>query len=170
MPEREAWARQPGETSRAYSAFCIYRDLGPRERSLREAASHYYSNKTRTSIAQIGIWSGRHNWVERCRQYDEFLDEQRRQKALDAVLEMADRQAREGTALQTLGAKILASLLAKGENLTGNVLDVVRALRTGAEIERLARGMPTQIIEEQAPERDFLVIEWRGEGEEKEGE
>lgn len=167
MIEREVWARQPGETSRAYSAFCIYRDLGPKERSLRETASRYYSNKTRTSIAQIGIWSGKHNWVERCRQYDEFIDEQKRQKALDEILEMAGRQAKEGTALQTLGARILGSLLAKGDNLTGNVLDVVRALRTGAEIERLARGMPTQIIEEQAPERDFLVIEWLGEGEEE---
>lgn len=167
MPEREPWARQPGETPRAYSAFCIYRDLGLKERSLRETTRRYYEDKSRTSMARIGRWSSKYNWVERCRAYDEFLDERRRQKALDAILEMADRQAREGTALQTLGARILSSLLAKGENITGNVLDVVRALRTGAEIERLARGMPTQIIEEQERESDFLVIQWRGEGEEE---
>jgi len=87
---------------------------------------------------------------------------------------MADRQAKEGTALQTLGARILSHLMTNPDGtpkpqITGNVLDVVRALRTGAEIERLARGMPTQIVEEQAAERDFLVIEWRGDGEENEG-
>lgn len=168
MPEREPWARQPGETRRAFAAFCIYRDLGPRKRSHGQAAKRYYEGKARVYLGQIALWSSRYNWVERCRQYDEFVDEQRRQKALDAILEMADRQAREGTALQTLGARILSSLLARGNEITGNVLDVVRALRTGAEIERLARGMPTQIIEEQAPERDFLVIEWRGESEEEE--
>lgn len=172
MPDREPWARQPGETSRAYSAFSIYRDLGPRHRSLRETARRYYQDKTRTKPVQIGVWSSKNNWVERCRQYDEFLDEQRRQEALDEILEMARRQAKEGTALQNLGAKILQGILTNPDGslkvrITGNVLDAVRALRTGAEIERLARGMPTQIIEEQAPERDFLVIEWRGEGEEE---
>lgn len=163
MIEREPWARQPGETSRAYSAFCIYRDLGPRHRSLRETARRYYQDKTRTKPVQIGVWSSKHNWVERCRQYDEFLDEQRRQEALNEILDMARRQAQEGTTLQHLGAKILEALLTNSDGspkirVSGNVLDAVRALRTGAEIERLARGMPTQIIEEQAPERDFLVI------------
>ena len=167
MPDREPWARQPGETSRAYKAFSIYRDLGPRHRSHRETAKRYYEGKSRVYLGQIAKWSSKYDWVARARAHDEFLDEQKRQKALDAILEMADRQAREGTALQILGARILSSLLAKGDNLTGNVLDVVRALRTGAEIERLARGMPTQIVEEQKAERDFLVIEWHGEGEEE---
>lgn len=169
MPEREPWARQANETSRAYKAFSIYRDLGPRKRSLIEAARRYYQDKTRVKPIQVGVWSAKNNWVERCRAYDEFIDEQKRQKALDEILDMARRQAQEGTALQTLGARILSNLLAKGEGITGNVLDVVRALRTGAEIERLARGMPTQIVEEQKKERDFLIIEWRGEGEEEEG-
>lgn len=170
MPEREPWARQVGETSKAYQAFCIYRDLGPRERSIRETTRRYYQDKTRTSIGQISVWSVKYNWVNRCVAFDEFIDEQKRQKLLDDILEMADRQAREGTALQTLGARMLAGLLARGEDIGGNVLDIVRALRTGAEIERLARGMPTQIVEEQKAERDFLVIEWRGESQEEEGE
>lgn len=173
MPEREPWARQSHESRKAYTAFCIYKDLGPRERSLRETARRYYNTKTVTRRGQIGLWSSKYNWVERCKAYDEFIDEQRRQQALDEILEMAGRQAKEGTALQTLGAKILSHLMTNPDGtqksqITGNVLDVVRALRTGAEIERLARGMPTAIVEEQGKERDMVVIQWRGE-EEKAG-
>lgn len=168
MPEREAWERQPSESRKAYTAFCIYRDLGPRERSLIETARRYYLDRTRKRPVQVGVWSSKYNWVSRCKAYDEFIDEQRRQQALDEILEMAGRQAREGTQLQALGLKILQKISA--QDPSGNVLDVVRALRTGAEIERLARGMPTAIVEEQGKERDMVVIEWRGEKEQSKAE
>ncbi len=169
MPDREPWERQPGETSKAYAAFCIYRNMGPRQRSLIETARCWYADKSRTRVGVIERWSAGHNWVERCKAYDEFIDEQRRQQALDEILEMAGRQAREGTQLQALGLRILQKISA--QEPSGNVLDVVRALRTGAEIERLARGMPTAIVEEQGKERDMVVIQWRGEEEgKKEGD
>jgi hypothetical protein len=87
LPGAEPWSRQPGVSARAYSAFCVYRDLGP-ARSLahvthccrgRQAASavtpeHAKSgrlSKTRKS-GQVGAWSRTHAWGERCRSWDSY--------------------------------------------------------------------------------------------------
>ena len=167
MEDRKSWERRKGERSKAYSAFCLYRNLGPRGRSLTEAASLYYATKGKPKVYQLKRWSVRYNWVERCEAFDDFIDEQKRQKYLDDQLKMADRQASLGCKLQELGEAMLDDLLVKKETVKGNILDIVRSLRTGTEFERLGRGAPTQIVEEQGKERDVVVIQWRGEKEEE---
>lgn len=64
MAELAPWDRQPGETSKAYEAFSIYRDMGA-ERTVRLVAEAL--NKSGTLIAG---WSGKHNWVDRAAAYD----------------------------------------------------------------------------------------------------
>lgn len=159
MEERKPWERQKGETRRAYLAFCCYRDLDPRERSQRKAADAYYKGKTKVYLGQISVWSSKYNWVKRCEAYDEYLDELKRQADLEALLEMSARQAQIGQDMQDLGNKGLQERLQARKIGEMNTLDIVRLTRTGAEIERLARGMPTQIVEEQGKiERDFIII------------
>lgn len=169
MSDERAWERLPEETARAYKAFSIYRDMGPQKRSQRETAKCYYEAKNRLNRGQIDRWSVKFNWVQRCKLYDDFIDEQKRQQTLDEILDMATRQAKIGTAMQQLGATLLKGLM-ENPPKAANTLDVVRLTRTGAEIERLARGVPTQIVEEQGKERDMVVIQWRGEKEEGQGE
>lgn len=166
MEERKPWERQPKETLRAFAAFCIYRDMKPGKRSLRETARRHYEDKSKLNVTQVKRWSSRYRWVERCKAYDDYVDEQKRQVDLEAMLEMSERQARLGSKLQELGALILDDLVerAKGGNVITTkhpVLDTVRSLRTGAEIERLARGVPTQIVEEQK-EEDVLIVKLEG--------
>ena len=55
------------ETSKAYAAFCIYRDMGS-ERSYEVVAEH--CNKT---VSHINKWGGKYDWVERARHYDDYL-------------------------------------------------------------------------------------------------
>jgi hypothetical protein len=65
-----AFEPQPKESSKAFSAFKIYRDLGA-ERSLVKACESYYGSSA--NLAQIKVWSSRHDWVTRARAYDDWL-------------------------------------------------------------------------------------------------
>ncbi len=67
--------RLPEESAKAYAAFAVYRDLGP-QRSLAKCAETYYGSSK--NLAQIGLWSRKHAWVDRARAYDDFLELERR--------------------------------------------------------------------------------------------
>jgi len=62
----EIWERQNNESSKAYAAFCVYRDLGP-ERSLEKVRQNLDKPRTRK---WLGEWSVKYNWVERAQAYD----------------------------------------------------------------------------------------------------
>lgn len=62
--EPAPWDRRPRETSKAYAAFVIYRDMGT-DRTVRSVAEAL--NKSGTLIAG---WSGKHNWVARAAAWD----------------------------------------------------------------------------------------------------
>lgn len=74
----DPWERQPGESSRAYEAFLVYRDMGPR-RSQRAVAE-----KVAKSRQLIGRWNAENKWVERVRQFeiheDRILAEERKER------------------------------------------------------------------------------------------
>lgn len=64
MEELKPWDRQRGESSKAYEAFAIYRDMGS-DRTVRSVAESL--NKSGTLIAG---WSGKHGWVARAAAWD----------------------------------------------------------------------------------------------------
>ena len=59
----EVWERQEGETSKAFAAFLLYRDMG-RSRSLAGASSSF--DNPSSKLRQFGYWSSQYNWVKRC--------------------------------------------------------------------------------------------------------
>lgn len=69
------WEQQPGESARAFAAFCIYRDLGAK-RSLN-AAYQEQSGSTSTAPGTWTAWSREHAWVERAEAYDQHLEQVR---------------------------------------------------------------------------------------------
>jgi hypothetical protein len=76
----KSYDRADGETTKAYAAFCIYRDLGA-DRSLLRTANNFYprqspdNSPTHPNIARIERWSKAWRWVDRCRDFD--LDRER---------------------------------------------------------------------------------------------
>ena len=136
----EIWERLPNESSKAYQAFCIYRDLGV-ERSLEKVAQ----NRGKPgSKSWLNTWSTKYHWVERAQAYDDYLEQEKRKEQEKAILEMVERHTKEAMALQQKALERLKTL--NPDELTPR--DVLNYLLEAMKVERLNRGEPT---ESQAP-------------------
>jgi len=71
----ESWERLTGETSSAYAAFCVYRDLGA-ERNIRKAVETVEADEAlRAKRYKVWRnWSTQYKWRERAAQYDKYID------------------------------------------------------------------------------------------------
>jgi hypothetical protein len=82
-----AWDRQQDEGDKAFEAFALYRDLGPR-RSVRSVAQ-----KLGKSATQIGRWSSKHHWTSRVTVWDFEQDRIHQRKHQETIEEVRARQA-----------------------------------------------------------------------------
>jgi hypothetical protein len=139
MSERSSapWEQQPRESSRAFGAFSVYRDLGPR-RSLRAAAAAFYERSAAALERQVDKWSRAFRWVERANAWDRHLDAEACQAQEQARREMAERHVREARALQAKALERLRAL--RPEEL--EPADLLRYIVEAAKLERLALGEP----------------------------
>ena len=145
MPQ--PWERQPGETSKAYAAFCRYRKLPPERRSLALVASKgrkrgKTGEKPKTSIEEL---SAQHDWVARAAAYDDHLDSMVRAKLEKQRLDMAERQADVARAMLDKARERIASIPI---TLLGPQ-DVARWVDVATKTERLALGEPTDNVREE---------------------
>ena len=133
------WNQQPCESSRAFAAFTIYRDLG-------ESRSHaQVGQQLCKSTTLINRWSSEHDWVARVRAWDshqERIVEQGREVAVRLAVAQQVRIA------QIMRTKVAQRLVGAPEQnvqaLDPNLLgprDLVLWLKTAVEIERLALGI-----------------------------
>jgi len=65
------YERLPNESSKAYNAFAVYRDIGP-TRSIQKVGKRLVKNH----IA-LGRLSKKYNWVERAKAYDLYMDREK---------------------------------------------------------------------------------------------
>ena len=148
------WDRLPGESPKAYQAFCGYRDLGP-GRCLDQASRNYHQRRRAEADAQAGRqprasgtirrWAERWNWNVRAMAWDQELEQVKRKKQVEEVEEMAQRHAREALMLQNKAVERLRQLRPE-ELKPREALDyVVEA----AKLERLSRGEPTERLAEE---------------------
>lgn len=141
---RQEWERLDSESSRAYAAFCAYRDLGL-SRSIVKALKA--SGKSAANLRQWEHWSSKHQWVDRAVAFDDQCEQNRLAQREAARREMDDRHAKIGLmglnlAVQAI-QKLLASVQAGEKNLTAT--DLARLLDISAKLERLGRGVSTDI-------------------------
>ncbi|MDD5092802.1 MAG: hypothetical protein PHV74_00255 [Dehalococcoidia bacterium] len=124
---------------------------------------------------QIEEWSSRWKWQERIAAYEAHLDKARLEANRQAVIEMAERQAKEGKMLQTLGTQKINTLLQslvklqEQQKKSGTeasdtmvlpkvtVSEAIRALEVGAKLERVARGEPNEIMKQNV-ESDMVDV------------
>lgn len=157
--EGNPWDRQPSETAQSYERFCAYRDMPPRERTLPRIATLFA-----VKDAAVKALSYRFRWVERAEKWDTFKDDQKRQAELDAIRDMARRQAEQAKSFQSalvLPLRALTKKLTKDGQLStadfeelginelyNCVLSSARAFGGVVSVERVARGEPTDIQEQ----------------------
>ena len=147
--EKRAWDRLPGESSKAYHHFCLYRDMRT-ERSLRRMEKLEACASQRH---QLNRWSSRWRWVERCGQYDDYLEHQARLQQEKERKEMYKRHAKIAMLGQNILVKGMEELLAKVQNGEHNLApsELARLMDVSVKVERLARGESTDIHEAVGP-------------------
>jgi hypothetical protein len=85
MSKPEPGSRLPDESAKAYEAFKIYRDQPRTKRSIdkvNQAATRPQGGRARAS-GQIRSYATQFHWVERVREWDEFLDQEERAERLE---------------------------------------------------------------------------------------
>lgn len=120
------WERQPGESEKAYEAFCIYRDAG-QERSINMV--YKTLAKSRTLISN---WSSRWKWVERVSAYDNDLERQAHREKQKLVADTRKRQLQIAMQLEKKALEALNML--KPEEMSPR--DIKEMLRLATDIER----------------------------------
>ena len=136
------WDRRPGETTKAYEAFCKYRDMG-RERSLSKVAKELQKSAT-----IMGRWSGQHDWVKRAAKWDDEQDRIEREIAqkeqAKAIRDMRKRHADLATAMLAKSARALQRIPDDEIKAT----DISRMVDVASKLERISRGDVGEVVEE----------------------
>lgn len=154
----EAWTQRRGEGRRAYSAFIAYRgQTGTRSigriarRDPRTDPAHNPDAlKPIAGRRTLNEWSAQFGWVERVKAWDAHLariqDREREQRARDAV-ERHD----------TIAGRFLSVVESALDDLDGDIsdlkpADVVRMFAEAVKVQRISRGEPTEIQQQQGPD------------------
>jgi hypothetical protein len=127
---------------RSQHFFELYFLLGP-DRSidkLRQMLLHLGTNAARNTLV---AYSRDFKWQERVRDLDSAQQAERDQTLQFETTRMDEDHARLGKAMQILGARKFDAL-GKQTPETLDVGDAIRMVRTGVDIERLAKGAPTE--------------------------
>ena len=146
----QPWERKPDESPQAYRAFTAYRDQDSADRTAVEAA-----RIVGISTPLVHRWSRRHSWLKRAAEFDGYLDVLRLEQSVHARLEMHKRHSDAGKQLLAVAVTRVAKL--KPAELTPR--DLSAFVRTGVEVERLARGETQDQSEAFAP-RVKIDIQW----------
>ena len=152
------WDRQTGESSKAFAAFTVYRNLGPTRSVAKVSQILPETGKQSVSLRWLEEWSSRYAWRRRAMAWDDFVEAAAQRAELDAIVEMRRRHARNAQ-------KIQEKALEKLEGLDLDEMsarDVLRYLVQGSQMERLSLGEPTEIVNETATihheaEQDLVV-------------
>lgn len=132
------WEPLEGESSKAYEAFSIYRDMGT-QRSLSKVAE-----KLQKSETLMGRWSGQHNWVERAAAWDTEQDRIVRQQQLEDIKKMRKQHADLAYSMLIKAARALKRL--PDDEIKAS--DISRMVETASKLERISRGDVGDVIEE----------------------
>ncbi|MBQ9168882.1 MAG: hypothetical protein IJX67_10830 [Oscillospiraceae bacterium] len=138
----DPWERRQDESTKAYEAFCIYRDMG-RERSLSKVSA-----KLQKSETLMGRWSRTFDWVKRAASWDDEQDriarEIARKEQAEAIKNMRKRHADVATAMILKAARALNRL--KEEDIKPS--DISRMMEVASKLERISRGDVGEVVEE----------------------
>lgn len=148
------WERQPGETSKAWEGFRMYRDAG----SNRSMTAVFKTIGRGNSVSLFEKWAWRYHWKFRVEEYDRHLDRVAQVQVVKSIREMTDRHIKIAMAMQNTVAKRLNTF--EFDKLSPETL--VRWIEAGVKIERLSRGVSTENTEQKITEKKEISIDLSG--------
>ena len=151
------------ETTTAYAAFCVYRDMDTEERSIETV-----SQRLSKSVQLIKRWSSQYHWVARAAAYDDVRRENERQQA-EAERLKARKERKEiirgakSTLAMAVG-KVNRTLKADGDVTVNELVALFKAVL--AEERAEYDDLPTQRQEHSGPgggpiEQELTLMDWR---------
>jgi hypothetical protein len=151
----ESWEKLAGETSNAYAAFCVFRDLGA-ERSIRKAVEAAESDKGKREkrYRVFRNWSTENRWKERAADYDRYL-EQLKQAELRKTIEAQGEKHRQVT------GKMLDVVLKKLDTMNPDDLtqgSVTEWVNTAIKAEREAAGLVSANAKAEPKQGEFSFV------------
>lgn len=136
----QPWERREGETSKAFAAFCVYRDLGP-SRSVEKAYRQGIGRESAKIPGYFFAWASRYGWEARGLDWDVHLDSVRRQGIEKAEGSVAMRRHLENT--RRISADLIAfglSALALAQRSVGAYANLPAEAVQPSEASGLARS------------------------------
>lgn len=136
--EPEPWERQLNETSRAWEAFTVYRDMGA-SRSIVKVSREL--GKNRVTLEE---WSTKYDWVKRCAAWDAEKDRVARETQIKDIIEMRQRHAAIAKKMMDTADHALEHI--RPDEVSTN--EIARLVEIASKLERIARGDAGEVIEE----------------------
>src|SRR5665811_1945804 len=144
--ELKSWDKQLGESSKRYYAFCLYGDIGAKERSLSKVAEEINVGKKPSKVRQLQRWSTEGNWVARCEGWDTEQDRIKRAYMEKALKGMARKHLDIALTRQSIAVKKLQTINIDLDPEAISVTEAERMLDSAIKLERLVLGEPTEIL------------------------
>lgn len=161
----EPWERQKGETTKAFAAFVVYRNMQPLERS--HAKTHRATGIPESTIAK---WSAKYNWVKRVEAWDNEQDRQARAAQMEEIKSMRKNHANIASAMLVKAAQALQRI--PPDEIKAR--DISMMVETASKLERISRGDSGDVIEQRdggtaiSPVQFYIPDNKRSKGDEDE--
>lgn len=170
MPNKrteQPWERQKGESAQAFEAFFLYLEMGA-DRSIRAVSQELGKSKT-----LIDRWSRTHNWVERCRAWDNHIQHEAKKAAITEVRNMTKRHVTMAQQIQNaamLALKEMGSDMVNPKNFAAIVKLATELERQNLEAEVAAVSEDITSTQDDGPSTlaDAINEAWRRRSEENE--
>ena len=120
--------------------FAIYHQIGA-SRSLEKLREQLFKSGLSVSMTTLQNYSAQNGWQKRLAILGVQGEAETNARLADTVVEMNERQASLGKAMQSVGAGALKVLLGRAGDLTAT--ETGNLLAAGVKVERLARGEST---------------------------
>jgi hypothetical protein len=119
----ESWERLPGETDKAFAAFCSFRDCGP-ERSIKKAVEGVEKEKGERvqNCKTWSNWCSQYRWRERSADFDRYIEKLKMTEIRKTIEAQGEKQRKvTGQILDAVSKKL--ELLNPADITQGNIIE-----------------------------------------------
>jgi len=151
----ESWERLTGESGAAYSAFCVYRDMGA-DRSIKKAVESTEGDEA-VRFKRYRVWRNwavQYRWKERSADYDKYV-EKLKQAELRKTIEAQGEKHREVTGKMLDVVKQKLDTMNPADLTHGAITEWVQ---TAIKAEREAAGLVTSNGKPEQKQGEFNFV------------